>query len=120
MFNVYDARHTGREYCCDTEGEDHYKGGIEPMDLILAKGFDEGFCIGSVIKYVTRFAVTRNLKDLKKASDYVHIICGATILRSNEKKLAAMKTCAIGGTSYATASNLRSGESSCTGSDPSN
>ena len=80
--NVYDARHAGREYCCDTEGSEHYKeGGIEPLDLMISKGIVEDFCIGNMIKYATRFKKTQNLNDLKKVSDYAHILCGAKILK---------------------------------------
>lgn len=75
--NVYEARHAGREYCCNTEGSEHYKeGGVEPIDLMIAKGVIEDFCIGNMVKYATRFKITRNLVDLKKVSDYAHILCG--------------------------------------------
>lgn len=78
--NVYEARHAGREYCNDTEGSDHYKnGGIEPMDLFIAKGTHEDFCIDNIVKYAMRFKVTRNCKDLRKVSDYAHILCGVEL-----------------------------------------
>lgn len=78
--NVYEARHTGRDYCCKTEGSDHYKeGGIEPLDLMIAKGLAEDFCIGNMSKYAFRFKKTRNLEDLKKVSDYAHILCGVEL-----------------------------------------
>ena len=80
--NVYEARHAGRTYCCDTEGSDHYKeGGVEPIDLLIAKGLIEDFCIGNMIKYATRFKTTRNLVDLKKVSDYSHILCGVELAK---------------------------------------
>ena len=77
---VYEARHAGREYCNDTEGSDHYKnGGVEPLDLMIAKGLAEDFCIGNMSKYAFRFKKTRNLEDLKKVSDYAHILCGVEL-----------------------------------------
>ena len=80
--NVYEARHAGREYCCKTEGSDHYKeGGVEPLDLMIAKGLAEDFCIGNMSKYAFRFKKTRNLEDLKKVSDYAHILCGIELLK---------------------------------------
>lgn len=83
--NVYEARHTGREYCCKTEGSDHYKeGGVEPLDLMIAKGLAEDFCIGNMSKYAFRFKKTRNLEDLKKVSDYAHILCGVELGKINE------------------------------------
>lgn len=78
--NVYEARHKGRDYCCDTEGSEHYKeGGIEPLDLLISKGMIEDFCIGNMLKYATRFKKTRNLVDLRKVSDYAHILCGVEL-----------------------------------------
>lgn len=80
---VYEARKAGREYC-NTEGSKHYKGGgVEPLDLTIAKGLHDGFCIGNIIKYATRFQQTRNLDDLKKVSDYAHILCGVEIMKRN-------------------------------------
>lgn len=85
MLNVYKARHLGREYCCNTEGSEHYKeGGIEPLDLMIAKGTAEDFCIGNISKYAFRFKETRNLDDLKKASDYAHILCGIELHKIKE------------------------------------
>jgi len=78
--NVYEARALGRLYCCDTEGSNHYKeGGLEPMDLMIAKGIYEDFCVGNMVKYAIRFKVTRNPEDLKKVSDYSHILCGVEL-----------------------------------------
>lgn len=89
--NVYEARHIGREYCNDTEGSDHYKeGGIEPMDLYISKGMAEDFCICNMIKYATRFKITRNCKDLRKVSDYAQILCGIE-LRTPDPKATADK-----------------------------
>ena len=79
---VYKAREAGRNYCCNTEGSAHYKeGGIEPFDLLIAKGVAEDFAIGNMVKYAIRFKQTRNLDDLKKVSDYAHLLCGVEILK---------------------------------------
>lgn len=79
MKSIYVIRALGREYC-QTEGSQHYKeGGIEPLDLMMAKGVIEDFCIGNMIKYATRFKITRNLEDLKKVSDYAQILCGVEL-----------------------------------------
>jgi len=77
MPSIYEIRKAGREYC-QTEGSEHYKteGEVEPIDLIIALGYGEGFCMGSIIKYASRFKRTQNLDDLRKVSDYSHIMCG--------------------------------------------
>lgn len=81
--NTYEARQAGRDYC-NTEGSEHYKGGgVEPLDYIFAQGYGEGFCIGSIIKYASRYKKTRNPDDLKKISDYAQILCGVEL--SDEK-----------------------------------
>lgn len=85
--NVYEARHAGREYC-NTEGSEHYKGGeIEPIDLTNSLDLMDGFCIGNIIKYASRFKQTRNLDDLKKVSDYAHILCGVEMKKQADEKL---------------------------------
>lgn len=79
MLSVYNARKLGQTYC-QTEGSEHYKyGNIEPMDLIISKGFYEDFCLSNIIKYATRFKVTQNINDLKKVVDYAHILCGVKL-----------------------------------------
>lgn len=54
---------------------DHYtSGGIETIDFIRAKLSPEafnGFCIGNVIKYSSRYALKNGLEDLKKAQVYI-------------------------------------------------
>jgi len=76
-----DCREIGTAYCT-TRGSAHYKAqnSLEPLDLIIAKGHGESFCLANIIKYGTRFAETRNLDDLKKAADYAHIACGLEIV----------------------------------------
>lgn len=81
--NTYEMRRVGRDYC-NTEGSNHYKGGeIEPLDFIFSIGYGEAFCIGSIIQYASRYKRTRNPDDMKKVSDYAHILCGADL--SDEK-----------------------------------
>lgn len=78
--NVHEARQKGIDYC-QTEGSKHYiTDSVQPMDLIMALGHTEGFCIGSIIKYASRFNRTRNPEDLKKVADYAHILCGYKLL----------------------------------------
>lgn len=84
---VYEARHAGRKFCCDTEGSEHYKSSeIEPMDLFISKGTHEDFCLDSIVKYAIRYKTTRNLADLKKISDYSHILSGVELLKQGQKK----------------------------------
>lgn len=80
MKDIYAIRKDGREYC-QTEGSDHYKAvdKLEPIDLIIAKGLAEDFCLANIIKYAARFKETQNLNDLKKISDYSHILCGVKL-----------------------------------------
>lgn len=86
---VYKARELGRRFCCETEGSKHYKqGGIEPFDLMIAKGIAEDFAVGNMVKYAIRFKLTRNLEDLKKVSDYAHLLCGVEILKEGEGNAA--------------------------------
>lgn len=80
MTILYQARKLGREYC-RTDGSEHYKGGVEPLDLLMAKDIFEDFAIGNMVKYAVRFRQTRDLDDLKKVSDYAHLLCGAEIIQ---------------------------------------
>ncbi|MDP4158209.1 MAG: DUF3310 domain-containing protein [Bacillota bacterium] len=86
MKTIYELRKEGREYC-QTEGSEHYKAvdKLEPIDLIIAKGFAEDFCLSNIIKYATRFKQTQNLNDLKKVSDYSHILCGIKLQELGEQ-----------------------------------
>ncbi len=85
--NVYQARERGREYC-RTEGSDHYMlpGGTEPMDLIIALGYAEHFCLASIIKYAARHGELGNPEDLKKIADYAHILCGVQLAEREQDK----------------------------------
>ena len=84
--NVYRARAAGREYC-RTEGSDHYMlpGGIEAMDLIIALGYAEHFCLASIIKYAARHGELGNPEDLKKIADYAHILCGVQLAEDGDE-----------------------------------
>lgn len=82
--DVYEYRRLGKALC-ETEGSDHYKGGgVEPLDLMIAKNMYEDFCLGSIIKYADRFKETKNINDLKKIADYAHILCGIEHTKQNE------------------------------------
>ena len=85
--SIYDIRKAGREYC-QTEGSEHYKteDKVEPIDLIIALGYGEGFCMGSIIKYAARFKRTQNLQDLRKVSDYAHIMCGCNLPKDDTEQ----------------------------------
>lgn len=85
MIDVYELRQVGREYC-QTEGSEHYKSRtIEPIDYLYANNLLEDFAIGNIIKYATRFKHTRNPADLKKVSDYAHILCGTELIKKAEQ-----------------------------------
>jgi len=90
--NIYDIHKAGREYC-QTEGSEHYKvvDKLEPIDLIIAKGFAEDFCLANIIKYASRFKATQNLNDLKKASDYSHILCGVKLGEKTEVEASKVR-----------------------------
>lgn len=59
----------------DINSPSHYtSGGIEVLDYIKAKLTNEqleGYCIGNVIKYVSRYQHKNGLEDLKKARVYL-------------------------------------------------
>lgn len=60
----------------DAINPEHYKfGGIETINYIIAKLGIEGainFCLGNVIKYVSRESHKNGLEDLKKAQWYLN------------------------------------------------
>tara|TARA_R100001244_G_scaffold121876_3_gene91537 strand:+ start:245 stop:550 length:306 start_codon:yes stop_codon:yes gene_type:complete len=54
---------------------DHYnQGNMEVIDAIEGLGYGEGFCVGSIIKYVTRYKHKNGIEDLKKALWYVNYL----------------------------------------------
>jgi|TARA_R110000803_G_scaffold105759_1_gene173932 hypothetical protein len=53
-------------------GGDHYKNcKIQPVEYIESNGL--GFLMGNVVKYVTRYAVKKNVQDLEKAQHYIEL-----------------------------------------------
>lgn len=54
-----------------TVRKDHYGDGLQPWDLIKAIGLGSAFCIGNVIKYVSRYKAKNGLDDLKKGKWYL-------------------------------------------------
>jgi len=51
---------------------DHYnQGSLEVIDAIEGLGYAKGFCVGSIIKYVTRYQHKNGVEDLKKAKWYI-------------------------------------------------
>jgi len=77
---IDELRAAGRVHC-QTAGSAHYRasGKVQVIDLIIADGNAEGFCIGSIQKYAGRFKETQNLADLKKICDYAQILCGVKL-----------------------------------------
>lgn len=73
-----------------SEYNSHYKvGGIQPIDYMrckLSKEQFEGFCLGNVIKYVSRSDYKGSkIADLKKAQDYLNWLIESVELESNSK-----------------------------------
>ena len=65
----------------------HYQtdGGLEVIDIIksvLGEGY-EAYCIGNIIKYVSRYKKKNGLEDLKKARVYLGFVID--YLESKEK-----------------------------------
>lgn len=59
-----------------TPGSKHYHQEVQPIELIASNEALEGFCIGSIIKYASRYHNTQNNKDLIKIVDYAQILLG--------------------------------------------
>lgn len=65
----------------DSTYQGHYsKGDIQPTELIFASNHGEGFCIGNMIKYASRWGKKngKNLNDLFKVIHYAIILIGIT------------------------------------------
>jgi hypothetical protein len=90
--DIYSCRKKGIEYC-QTNGSDHYKGTIEPIDIMMSIGVFEGFAVGNMIKYARRFVETKNPDDLKKVADYAHILCGYQLSKPKEYPLVECPLC---------------------------
>ena len=104
--SIQDVRKLGREYC-QTDGSAHYvkireNNGIDAIEIAMANGIFEDFAITNMVKYALRFKHTRNLNDLKKVSDYAHILsgvelekqCAEVIKISNIKSEKTCESCA--------------------------
>ena len=70
----------------------HYRGKVEPIDLIEACGFLEDFCAGNVIKYTSRYKKKGGLDDLLKADYYLTRLISAVQLRLNQETGVYTKT----------------------------
>lgn len=75
---------------CNTEGSQHYKdiredGGIDAIEIAILNNTFEDFAITNIVKYILRFKKTRNIEDLKKVSDYAHLLCGVEIEKTNKE-----------------------------------
>jgi len=73
-------REIGEDYC-KTNGSEHYQeirnnGGIDAIEIAILNNTFEDFAITNIVKYILRFKKTRNIEDLKKVSDYAHLLCG--------------------------------------------
>lgn len=67
----------------------HYQGdGMQAIDVIDAFGLGDGFRLGNVIKYTTRYTHTNNIDDLRKARTYLDMQIDAAIIRQGQKELA--------------------------------
>lgn len=67
----------------------HYQGdGMQAIDVIDAFGLGDGFRLGNVIKYTTRYTRTGNIDDLRKARTYLDMQIDAAIIRQGQKELA--------------------------------
>jgi hypothetical protein len=58
----------------------HYKGDIQPTEMIFSANHGEGFCIGNIIKYASRWGKKngKNIDDLYKVIHYAIILIGMT------------------------------------------
>jgi len=89
--NIHEIRELGKNFC-QTVGSQHYvkireNGGIDAIEIAMANGIFEDFAITNMVKYALRFKHTRNLDDLKKVSDYSHILCGVELSKENKPKM---------------------------------
>lgn len=72
-FDWFDLGWTSTEKNNTETTPTHYQGTIQPIDLISAQNLN--FNLGNVVKYVCRAGKKQgepNLKDLKKAKDYIN------------------------------------------------
>lgn len=80
FFEVIDEENEDIESDKDNINPQHYKNGtrgIETIDTIIELLSEEGFfnyCVGNIIKYVSRYEYKNGLEDLRKAKWYSEII----------------------------------------------
>ena len=69
----------------------HYQteGGLEVIDIIKSVLGDEfePYCIGNVLKYISRYKKKNGLEDLKKARVYIYYVIDYLEAKKNEPKL---------------------------------
>lgn len=76
----------------DATTPQHYRGdGMQAIDAINAAGYGQGFNLGNVIKYVWRYATTRNTDDLRKARQYLDFEIAAAVERDNRRHQREMQ-----------------------------
>jgi len=93
--SIRDVRKLGREYC-QTDGSSHYvkireNNGIDAIEVAMANGIFEDFAIANIVKYALRFKHTRKLDDLKKVSDYSHILAGVELEKRGREVIEIME-----------------------------
>lgn len=76
LVKIGDAIQIPKEVVDMVNSPDHYKvGGIETLDFIEAKLSVEefnGYCLGNVLKYISRYKQKNGLEDIKKAQFYLN------------------------------------------------
>lgn len=77
--------------CDSVNHPNHYQteGGLEVIDIIksvLGDGF-EPYCVGNVLKYISRYKKKNGLEDLKKARVYINYVIDYLEVKENEPKL---------------------------------
>ena len=95
--SIHDVRKLGREYC-QTEGSAHYvkireNSGIDAIEIAMVNGMFEDFAITNMVKYALRFKHTRNIEDLKKVSDYSHILAGVELEKQGREVVKILRSC---------------------------
>lgn len=65
-----------KEYFDETKKQHYNHGGLETIDVIIAAGHGEGFCMGNITKYAMRYGKKegKNEADIKKLIHYAVIL----------------------------------------------
>lgn len=82
-------------------GGNHYKK-LNPQPIELITQYNLNYCLGNIIKYVSRYKYKHGALDLKKASHYIDL--ELTLKKSNSKNLKSAQ-------SYCTKNNLNNHQS---------